>query len=32
MNDEIVGGLRKLGLTEYEARRYAAQVELGEAT
>ena len=32
MNDEIVGGLRKLGLTEYEARSYAALVGLGEAT
>ncbi|GEM_PF-4444581 len=28
MNDEIGGGLRKLGLTEYEAR----MVRLGEAT
>ncbi len=32
MNDEIVGGLRKLGLTEYEAKSYAALVGLGEAT
>lgn len=32
MNDEVVGGLRKLGLTEYEAKSYAALVGLGEAT
>ncbi|HRW82226.1 MAG TPA: TrmB family transcriptional regulator [Methanothrix sp.] len=32
MNVEIVDGLRKLGLTEYEARSYAALVGLGEAT
>ena len=32
MNDEVVGGLRKLGLTEYEAKSYAALVGLGEAS
>ncbi len=32
MNFEIVDGLRKLGLTEYEARSYTALVGLGEAT
>jgi len=32
MNVEIVSGLRKLGLTEYEAKCYAALVGLGEAT
>lgn len=32
MQDEIVDGLRKLGLTEYEARVYATLVGMGEAT
>jgi sugar-specific transcriptional regulator TrmB len=32
MKESIVEGLKKLGLTEYEARAYAALVGLGEAT
>jgi Sugar-specific transcriptional regulator TrmB len=32
MEESIVVGLKKLGLTEYEARAYAALVGLGEAT
>ena len=32
MQDEIVDGLRKLGLTDYEARAYATLVGMGEAT
>lgn len=32
MQDEIVEGLRKLGLTDYEARAYATLVGMGEAT
>jgi len=32
MKDGLVDGLRKLGLTEYEAKAYAALVGLGEAT
>ncbi len=32
MREEIVGGLRKLGLTEYEAKAYAALVGMGEAS
>jgi HTH-type transcriptional regulator, sugar sensing transcriptional regulator len=32
MNDGIVDGLRKLGLTEYEAKAYATLVGVGEAT
>ena len=33
MNDEVVAGLRRLGLTEFEARSHAALVvRLGEAT
>ncbi len=32
MNDSIIDGLRRLGLTEYEAKAYAALVGLGEAT
>ncbi len=32
MNESIIEGLRKLGLTEYEAKAYAALVGLGEAT
>ncbi|MCX6668476.1 MAG: TrmB family transcriptional regulator, partial [Methanothrix sp.] len=32
MKDGLVDGLRKLGLTEYEAKTYAALVGLGEAT
>lgn len=32
MQDEIVDGLRKLGLTDYEARAYGTLVGMGEAT
>jgi sugar-specific transcriptional regulator TrmB len=32
MREEIVDGLRKLGLTEYEAKAYAALVGMGEAS
>lgn len=32
MNEGIIEGLRKLGLTEYEAKAYAALVGMGEAT
>ena len=32
MREEIVEGLRKLGLTEYEAKAYAALVGMGEAS
>lgn len=32
MKESIVEGLKKLGLTEYEAKAYAALVGLGEAT
>jgi len=32
MQEGIVEGLRKLGLTEYEAKAYAALVGMGEAS